>query len=116
MTAESHHSVEVLHGELIKANIKAIKLGPGFEDYIDEHQRKKKQELGVITPFGVPPIEPPNLFLGYKVNDSIPTTMRFLVLKRQLREAAVVVCRTITAASDYLNKLNFSRIVVDDAN
>ncbi len=30
--ADSQHSVDVLYTEMIKANIKAIRVGPGFEE------------------------------------------------------------------------------------
>lgn len=35
VTAESQGTINVIYGELIKANVKAVTIGPGFEDRLD---------------------------------------------------------------------------------
>lgn len=35
VTAVTQNSVNIIYGELIKANVKAVAIGPGFEDRID---------------------------------------------------------------------------------
>lgn len=37
MTAENDQNVDVLFNELMKANIKAVKLAPGFEEVAETH-------------------------------------------------------------------------------
>lgn len=42
--------------------------------------------------------------------------MKFLILKKMLREAQVVCCTCDTVMSDYLKGLHFSRVIIDESN
>ncbi|KRX03858.1 P-loop containing nucleoside triphosphate hydrolase [Pseudocohnilembus persalinus] len=42
ITAENNQNVDILFNELIKANIKAVKLAPGFEEVADTHFKSQK--------------------------------------------------------------------------
>lgn len=82
---------------MLKASINAVRLGPGFEDkvYSQLNDSNKKKD-----------------FKGRE----IPPNMKFLVLKKHVRESQVVICKCSSASADYLKGLTFSRVLIDDAN
>ena len=50
------------------------------------------------------------------ISQNIPSSMKFLLLKKMLREATVVCCTCSSVTSDYLKGLHFTRVIIDDAS
>ncbi|KAL4477756.1 hypothetical protein ABPG72_018930 [Tetrahymena utriculariae] len=114
ITAESQGTVNIIYGELIKANVKAVTIGPGFEDRLDHIN-----EI-ISKPDGHEPIQKltskDGKHLAPKPQEYIPNSMKFLILKKMLREAQVVCCTCQTVMADYLKGLHFTRVIIDEAN
>lgn len=97
--ADSNIAVDILHSEFMKAGIKAIRIGPGYDDKNDFKLDK-----------------------NYKIYNSYYMTkqfhnannIRFGIMKRMLQDAQVVCATCVGSTSDFLKGMNFQRVIIDE--
>ena len=106
-----------LYSELVKAGVKAVLLAHGFEDTVNSLNSSNsncsstyKTDQPFDIPFKLSSSHNPT------ISQNIPSSMKFLLLKKMLREATVVCCTCSSVTSDYLKGLHFTRVIIDDAS
>ncbi|KRW99001.1 P-loop containing nucleoside triphosphate hydrolase [Pseudocohnilembus persalinus] len=98
--ADSNVAVDILHCEFQKAGLRSVRIGPGYDErneiMHDPRYRNMKiqQSLGNIQQAG---------------------NIRYQMMRNQIKEAQVICATNVGCMSEFLDDMQFSRVIVDEA-
>ena len=97
--ADSNVAVDLLYSEFMQAGIKAMRIGPGYDDRHEFKMDKNYQQY--ITFYNSKQFHHSN-------------SIRFGIIKRMINEAQVVCATCVGSTSEYLKGMNFPRVIMDE--
>jgi hypothetical protein len=98
--ADSNIAVDLLHSEFLKAGIKAIRIGPGFDDR-NEFRMDKNYKIY-------------NAYYNSK-QFHYANNVKYGIMKRMLNEAQVICATCVGSTSEFLKGISFTRVIIDEA-
>jgi len=98
--ADSNIAIDLLHSEFLRAGIKAIRIGPGYDD---RNEFKNDKNYKIYN----------DLYNSKQYQNA--NNVRYGIMKRMLNEAQVVCATCVGSTSEYLKGMSFTRVIIDEA-